>query len=115
MTKSFALDANHDLYLDGGDLLATVTALGAVLQNCDTAAKTLLGEMVLAANQGVPYFQSVWVGQPNIAVFETSMRQRLGAVEGVTAIVELTTRQEGNVLKYVATIATVYGEAVLDG
>lgn len=115
MTRSLAIDANNDLYLDDADGIAVVTGLAAALQNCKTAARTLQGEMVFAADEGIPYFQAVWVGQPNLAVFEAAMRQRLLAVADVTGIVEFTTRLEGNDLRYDATISTVYGEGAING
>lgn len=115
MTRSLAIDGNNDLFLDDADGIATVTGRDAALQNCLTAARTLLGEMVLAFDQGIPYFQVVWVGAPNVAVFEAAMRQRLLAVQDVTGIVDFTTEQVGNVLRYSATISTVYGEGSING
>lgn len=115
MTRSLAIDENNDLFLDASDGLAVVTGLAAVLQNCETAARTLLNEMVLAFDQGIPYFQSVWVGVPDPAVFEASMRRRLSAVQDVNGVTDLTTAQVGNRLTYEATISTIYGEGVISG
>lgn len=114
MTRSFATDGQNDLYLDGG-LLAVATGLAAVIQNCEHAAKTLLDEMILLTGQGIPYFEAVWIGVPNIPVFEAALRQRLLAVEDVTGIVSLETARVGDTLTYAATISSVYGEGVLSG
>lgn len=115
MTRSLAIDANNDLFLDASDGIAMVSGLDAALQNCLTTARALLNEMVFAWNEGIPYFQVVWVGQPSVPAFEAAMRQRLLAVADVTGIVELATRLEGNALRYDATISTIYGEGAING
>ena len=76
MTRTFAVDANNDLVIGGDDRLSIVSGLEAVLQNCEHAAKTILNEMVLAQGEGIPYFEAVWIGVPNLAVWEASFRAR---------------------------------------
>lgn len=115
MTRTLAVDANNDIYLGPGGRLAVVTGLDAVLLLCAHAAKTLLGEMVLAIDQGLPYFQALWSGAPNIPVFEAAYRQRILAVQDVTGIVEVTFTVQGSVLSYAATISTIYGTGVVNG
>lgn len=109
MTLTFAVDANNDLYLGTDDRLAMVTGAAAVGQACAHAAKTILGEMVLATDEGLPYFEAVWNGTPNLAVFEAALRTALLEVDGVTDITALSMVVSGGVLTYAATIVTVYG------
>lgn len=109
MTKTFAVDANNDLVIGADDRLRIAVDLEAVLQNCEHAAKTILNEMVLAQGEGIPYFEAVWVGVPNLAVWEASFRARVLAVADVLSIDALTLGREGEALTYRATIATVYG------
>ena len=115
MTQTFAVDANNDLFIGGDDLLAVTSGLQAVLQNCEHAAKTILNEMVLAQGEGLPYFEAIWTGVPNIPVFEAAFRQRILAVEGVTGVTTLATQIAGEVLTYKATIRTVYGTGEING
>lgn len=115
MTRTFGGDATNDLFLDDGGNLALFDGLRAVLQNCESAARTVLDEMVLAQGEGIPYFTAVFVGTPNVAVFEAAIRSRLLAVPEVQAIVTLTTRREGDRLLYAATIRTPYGEGAISG
>jgi len=108
MVQIFAVNENNDLYLKNGRMVV-VNGIQAVMQACEHAAKTLLGEMVLATNQGIPYFQSVWIGVPNFQQFEAALRNAFLAVPNVVEVVSLTVVQTKNVLTYTAVIRTNFG------
>jgi hypothetical protein len=78
-------------------------------------AKTRLGEISLATNIGIPYFQTVWNGVPNFQQFETALRQAFLSVTGVVEVVSLGVSQTGNTLNYSAVIRTVYGTGGFSG
>lgn len=115
MTKVFTVDENNDLMLAGNGNLSISTELEATLQACEHAAKAQLAEMVLAADQGVPNFQTIWNGSPNVTQFEAYLRRQLLAVVGVTDVVSLDTNVSNNILSYTATISTIYGQGVING
>lgn len=115
MTRSFAIDKNYDLFLNEDGNLALTSDLFSVMQNCQTAAQAQLGEMVLAIDQGVPNFQTIWTGRRNVAQFEAYLRRTISAVFGVIKVKNLTVIVEKNTVKYTATIETIYGEAALNG
>jgi urea transporter len=115
MTQTFAVNTQNDLYLDNNGNLAIVYDLTATLQACAQAAKTLLGEMVLNINQGIPYFQTVWVGVPNTQQFNAALRAAFFSVAGVVEVVSLMTQQVNNALQYTAVIRTIYGTGGLTG
>lgn len=112
--RTFATTDTNDFAVVGRSL-AIVSDIDAVLLVCRHAAQALLGEMVFAKDQGMPYFQTVWVGAPTTAPFEAAFRARIARVAGVTGIDELTTEQVGDTMRYQATIATVYGPGVING
>lgn len=114
MTRCFARDDNNDLFITGGSL-SIVTGIEAVLQICEHAAKAILGEMVFEQQKGMPYFETVWVGNPSTAAFEAAFRTRIAEIDGVTGIEELTTGQSGDSMQYSATIVTVYGTGTING
>lgn len=115
MTQTFATDANNDLFLDKNGNIAIYTQLDAVLQCCEHAVQTLLGEMVLATDQGIPYMQTVFVGVPNLQIFESALREAILDVPDVTTITSLIISQEADVLQYTAVIQTIYGTGPATG
>lgn len=115
MTLTLAVDANNDLFLTPAGLLATANAAEAVAQVSAQAARTLLGEMVLAVNEGLPFFDTIWTGAPDVVRFEAALRRRLLAVPGVTGIVSLSSTLLGDRYTYLATLRSIYGPVTLNG
>lgn len=115
MTQVFAVDNNNDLFIQNNGQLAINRNLEAVLQACEHIAKAQLLEMVLNTERGVPNFETVWNGSPNIAQFEAYLRRNLLTVPDVIEIVSLDTTVQNNVLSYLAEIRTIYGTGVLNG
>lgn len=115
MVKVFASNENNDLYIASDGNLAIKTALEGVIQACEHAVKAQLGEMILAIDQGVPNFQTVWNGSPNLPQFEAYVRKAITGVAGVIEVKELQSDVVENVLVYSATIRTIYGEALVNG
>lgn len=109
MFSTFAVNENNDLYLDQYGNLAIATGIMAIMQGCAQAAKTLLGEMVFNINQGLPYFEQVWVGVPNIQQWTAALRSAFFTVPGVIEVVSLITSQDNNTLTYTAVIRTSVG------
>lgn len=115
MTQTLAVDLNNDLYLTPAGLLAAASAAEAVAQNSAQAARTLLGEMVLAVDQGLPFFGTIWAGVPDVSRFEAALRRRLLAVQDVTGIVSLSSTLSGDRYAYLATLRTPYGPVTING
>lgn len=115
MTRVFTVDENNDLLIASDGRLSISADLEAVLQACEQAAKAQLAEMVLAVDQGVPTFQTVWNGAPNVAQFEAYLRRQLQNVEGVREVSALEVSVSDNVLSYTATILTQFGQGAING
>jgi len=113
--RVISVDANNDIYRAADGNLAIATGLTAVLQACAQAVKVMTLEMVLSYDQGMPNFQAVWSGKPNVAQFEAAARSRLLAVPNVLEVTEFTAVVSGGVLRYSASIKSIYGESVLNG
>jgi len=113
--QMLAVDADNDLYLDASGSLARSAELAAVMQACAHAAKAQLGEMIYAADQGIPNFDIVWNGSPNLLQFEAAMRTTLLAVAHVLEVKAFTVTVIGGKVVYSATIRTEYGEGLLNG
>ena len=115
VTQTLGTDKNNDLYLDINGNFAVLQNLDAVIAACETASKAQLGEMVLAIDNGIPNFQTVWVGSPNYALFQSYLRNTLLAVSGVTEVKSIELAVQDNILRYTATIDSEFGLAVLNG
>lgn len=85
------------------------------MQAAQHAAQTQLGEMIYSTDAGVPNFDTVWNGSPNLSQFDAFLRRALLAVDGVQQIQALDISKSGGVLSYRVTIQTVFGTAVLNG
>lgn len=115
MTRSLAVDENNDIFIGADGSLAVATARDAVQNCCAQAAKTQLGEMIFAIDQGLPNFEAVWNGAPNLGQFEAYLRRNLQAVPDVISVDSVTIDASGGSLNYVATIKTIYGPGVING
>ena len=126
MTQTLASNVNNtlsgvmpnDIYLDSQGNVAISLDLQAVLEACAQAARTTLGEMIFNVDQGIPYFETVWVGVPNIPQYTAALRAAFLGVGGgglVVEVVSLVTSQIDNTLSYTAVIRTIYGSGGISG
>lgn len=113
--RIFAVDKNNDIHLGPDGHLAMNTELAALLQTCEHAMQALRGEMVYATERGMPYLETVWGAAPNLRLFEDAARGTLNSIEGVEHIISFSCLAEDNILKYWATIQSVYGTFELGG
>ena len=98
----------RDIGLNNAGNLAFAEGMDAIAQNCVTAISAQAGEMVFAADEGIPTLASVW-DQYRPAIFEAAARRTLLAVEGVREVVDFRQRREGGVLTYSVRILTDFG------
>lgn len=110
--RSLALDSDGKLYIDATGNVAQVTALDAIVQNCETAMRAQRGEMYFNADNGIPTRGTVW-DRYNPLQFIAAGRLTLMAVEGVTAIDSFDIDRSGNTLTYTAVIQTQYGKGTI--
>lgn len=112
--RTFASDGvSNDLYIAPSGQLAIASDLTALAQVCEHVVKTMMGELILQGDQGIPNFQLIWNGAPNIAQAENSIREALLNVDGVLDVPELSAFVSDNVFRYSATIKTIYGGTTL--
>lgn len=111
--------APNDIYLDSQGNISISRDVNAILEECAQVARVILGEMIFNTDLGVPYFQTVWVGVPNIPQFTNALRQSFLNVAGVIEVVSLFTEQGGanpsDNLAYTAIIRTIYGTGTING
>ena len=113
--RTLNVNADNDLVLNELGYLSFATDIDAVLLTARQYASTLIGEMIHAADEGIPYFVVAFGPSPNIAQFEAGLRRRLLQCPGVIRIDELTAQQVGDTLGYTATITTEFGQGTVNG
>ncbi len=115
MTQTLGVNSSNDLYIGANGNLVVLQGQNAVEAACQSASLAQLGEMVLATLAGIPNFQAVWVGTPNLAIFQSYLRQTIENVNGVLSVVSLSSSVSQNTLSYNAKISTIYGLAEING
>lgn len=110
--KTLTTDNNNDIFVSRGRL-AVSEEFESVMQCCEHAVQAQLGEMVLAADRGVPNFQTIWSDSTNVAQFEAYLRRAIMSVENVTGIKSLTVKVQNNQAIYSAEIETSFGNGVI--
>ncbi|OWK36889.1 hypothetical protein [Fimbriiglobus ruber] len=115
MVQTFGTNLSGDIYLGADGNLAVLSGIQAIAGACVTACRTQLGECVLQTGVGLPNFQTVWVGVPDYALWQSYLQNTLLAVEGVTAVQSVNLTALDNVLRFTAEIQTIYGSTVVNG
>ncbi len=115
MSRIFAVNANNDIFATQENRLGILEGLPAILQNCEHVIKTRLGEMIYAKERGIEYLNNIYDGSPNVLTFEAQARAALLRVQGVAAVLKITTDIQDNIFFYEATIQTLEGLGVING
>lgn len=113
--QMLAVDPDNDIYVTPAGGMAINAGLAACMQACAHAVKAQFGEMIHAADQGIPTFATVWSGSPNLLQFEAAIRATLLAVDGVLEVTAFSASIREGLVPYSATIRTIYGEGLLNG
>lgn len=112
MVQTLATDSvTNDIFIGTDGKLSILSGQPAVQGACGTKAKSQLKEMIYAQNAGMPNFEVVWVGVPNLAAFEAAYRQNIAPVAGVVAVQSFAVADVNNELSYAAVIENEFGAA----
>lgn len=87
--RDIALDANGELLFTDGDL-QMVAGSDAIVSDARARLQFIQGEWFLDLSVGVPYYQSIFVKNPNMAVVQAAYRDTLAQTEGVISVDSLT-------------------------
>lgn len=112
--KSIALNSQNDIYTVNGNL-QIATGKDAIASACQTAIRTLRGELQYNVDFGIPYFDVLYTSAPNLDMFRHYILSTAQDTDGVNAIKSLDFQINGEVLKYELVIKTGEGEATING
>lgn len=82
------LGSNHDLVIVNGDLVILPDSVDSIIQDLDQALLEFLGEWFLDTSQGLPYYQSIFVKNPNLNLIEGIIQNRILDVDGIDEMVD---------------------------
>ena len=111
--RTIATNEKNDMYLNMSRSIEMSSGEDAVSSVCEKVVQTMLGELVLQGDTGMPNFQTIWNGTPNIPQAENAIRVALLGVDNVLSVSSLSVFVEENILKYNANITTTFGEVQL--
>lgn len=106
-----ALDpTTNDLDLSAGGDLYLISGTAAIAQQIGIRLRTYQGELFFAADEGMPYLESVLVRPVNLPLVETLYRDAILSVPGVLDIVEY-----DQTLDSTRTLSVTFRALVTDG
>lgn len=114
MTTIKCLQTTGDFDLTSGNI-ELISDLGEVIQTCEQTAKQQRGELELAKDRGIAYFDNVFLGTPNMQLFTAQLRDELLTVNNVKEVIILNVDQVEDRLEYLLTIDTVFGKGEVRG
>lgn len=81
--QDLALDSSGDLMVDStGDFVP----IDSVRQGVQIKLRWVKGEWVFNPNYGVPYFETILVKKPNVALIEKALRDQILSVDGIVSV-----------------------------
>lgn len=87
MSLDILLSAEDDLAINGD--LSFVDGAERIAQQIKITLKTFLGEWFLDTSHGIPYFEKIFIKQPNRAEVEAILRTKIKDVPGVKSVGKL--------------------------
>ena len=114
MTTNFAIDSDNGFLLSQNQIVL-LEGVEAIAVNCTTEVQTLTGEDPYFQLKGMPNFQTIWEGSPNVPDFETSLRDALLNINGVFNATNFIYDLNDNILTYSIEIQTFIGFTTIEG
>lgn len=106
---------NNDIYIDSTGSLVFADGKEATAQIIKNVLLTQRGELQLAINEGIPYFETVLGNNPDVYVWESYMVDAAEKVEHVQKVVSMESKVEGNTLRYTMQVQTDFGLVTVEG
>lgn len=113
VSRDLSVDGNGDLQVVGGDLVLTVD-IDAIAQDIKATLLLFQGEWFLAPDQGVPYYGTVLVKNPNLAVIRGVFRRAIQGVLGVVQVLSIQLAYVGSSRQLQVTHSTQTNAGIID-
>lgn len=112
--KTLSINTNNDIYLDSSGSLAFAQGINAQAAIATNKTRTLYGEVPLAAQAGIPFFDVVF-NKFDPKLFEQFLRQTLLETPGAVKVSQYEYGVKNGTLTYSAVLTTNHGEVTING
>jgi len=109
MATTFETNKNNDLFLNEQNTFTVLDGIQSASQASKHRAESVKGEMVLETQNGVKYFESAF-DRINRDEFRESLIRNIRLTPDVESVPFCEVFVVGGVLKYTATIDTIFGQ-----
>lgn len=112
--KVFARDkVLHDIFLDSTGQIAMVESKNCHAQIIEAVILTLLGELQLNTERGIPYLETIFESRMYLEQWRSAIKRSINKFDWVRLIEEFNTEFKGSTLLYSMTIITEDGERIV--
>lgn len=103
-----------DLALDDTGDLVVLTGRDAIAQHIRVRLQFVLGEWHLDQREGIPYFEQIWVTNPDLVAIEELFRRAIAQTPGVASVrtLSLTHDTQARTLSMSVLAVTTDGEEI---
>ena len=113
--RTISINENNDISKNRSNNLAIDTDIQAVADVIKNRVLTLLQELSLNTEKGIPYYTTVWAEQANLELFQANVVNEIETTPGVIRCKDFNYKVNDGVLSYTAEIETEYGTVILNG
>jgi hypothetical protein len=111
----FKVDATGDLDITSGNLVPITDVPTETAQKLGSLFKFFLGEWFADTRLGIPYFQYVFIRNPDLGIVRQILLEVINKAPGVTAVVSGDVQYISNQRSATATFQVKAGGALLTG
>src|SRR6056297_1944374 len=86
MNSTFLLNKNNDFEIGQDGNLRIVSGQSAIQQLAKDYLEIYKNELYFQQAEGLPYFENIFNGSPNVYLFEKALRSRILSIPGVNRI-----------------------------
>jgi len=112
--STIATTENGDFALQNGDIYL-IAGLDEAIQTCEQSIKQSRGELPLAQQKGISYFDNLFAGNRNLQLFRAQLREELLTVNDILEVTSVEIAEVNDKIDYQVTIKTTFGEGRVSG
>lgn len=113
--QTISINSDNDLYLDTSGNLAITFNINALADISKNKVLTNLGEPQYNAEDGIPYFDTIFTDTPKIDLFQAAIIGDLESLDNIERVSNFEYKQDNGIFSYTLIEHTTYGDIELNG